>query len=165
MRIQELGHEIRRARLARGMTQAQLAAVAGISRPTLNLLESGLVRDLGVRKVLAVLDRLGLELTWQHGGRLRRPDYVRMACTSANVSFKNALTEEELIRALVTGKVPAGRSAHLRSLLDEAPVTLLRGLAEEAGRWTKPGKLEKSLARLAQDTGAARRVEEWLKTG
>ena len=165
MRIQELGHEIRRARLARGMTQAKLATAVGISRPTLNLLESGLVRDLGVRKVLAVLDRLGLELAWQHGGRPRRPDYVRMACTSANVSFKNALTEDELIRALVTGKVPAGRSAHLRSLLDEAPAALLRGLAEEAGRWTKPGRLEKSLARLAHDAGATRRIEEWLKTG
>lgn len=162
MRVQELGHEIRRARLARGMTQAELASVAGISRPTLNLLESGLIRDLGVRKVLGVLDRLGLELSWQSGGHPRRPDYVRMACTSANVSFKSALTEDELIRALVTGKVPAGRSAHLRSLLDEAPTTLLRGLAEEAGRWTKPGKLQKNLARLAHDTDATRKIEAWL---
>lgn len=163
MRIQELGHEIRRARLARGMTQAELAAAVGISRPTLNLLESGLVRDLGVRKVLAVLDRLGLELAWQHGGRPRRPDYVRMACTSANISFKSALTDDELVHALVTGKVPAGRSAHLRSLLNEAPAMLLRGLAEEAGRWTRPGKLAKNLERLVHDTGASRRVDEWLK--
>ena len=165
MRIQELGHEIRRARLARGMTQAELAVAAGISRSTLNLLENGLVRDLGVRKVLAVLDRLGLDLTWQQGGRPRRPDYVRMACTSANVSFKSALTDDELIHALVTGKVPAGRSAHLRSLLNEAPTTLLKGLAEETERWTRPGKLEKNLERLVHDTGASRRIDEWLRIG
>ena len=165
MRIQELGHEIRRARLARGMTQAELAVAVGISRPTLNLLEGGLVRDLGVRKVLAVLDRLGLELAWQPGGRSRRPDYVRMACTRTNVSFKSALTGEELIHALVTGKVPAGRSAHLRSLLNEAPTTLLRGLVDEAERWSRPGKLEKNLERLAHDTGATRRIDEWLRIG
>ena len=165
MRIQELGHEIRRARLARSMTQAELAEAVGISRPTLNLLESGLVRDLGVRKVLAVLDRLGLELAWQPGGRSRQPDYVRMACTSANVSFKSALTDDELIHALVTGKVPAGRSAHLRSLLNEAPTTLLRRLVDEAERWSRPGKLEKNLERLVQDTGATRRIDEWLRIG
>jgi transcriptional regulator with XRE-family HTH domain len=165
MRIQELGHEIRQARLAQDMTQAELAAAAGISRPTLNLLESGLVRDLGIRKVLAVLERLGLEMTLQRAGRPRRPDYVRMACASANVSFKSALTENELIHALVTGRVPAKRSAHLRSLLDEAPTTLLAGLVEEASRWTKPGKLQRNLERLAHDTGASRRIEAWLTIG
>lgn len=165
MRIQELGSEIRRARLTRGMTQAELASAVGISRPTLNLLESGLVRDLGVRKVLAVLERVGLDLSWQDGTLARRPDYVRMACTSANVSFKSALSEDELIHALVTGKVPAGRRPHLRSLFDEAPAILLRSLVEEAGRWTKPGKLQKNLARLVHDSGATRKIDEWLKTG
>ncbi|MBI3938770.1 MAG: helix-turn-helix domain-containing protein [Betaproteobacteria bacterium] len=165
MRTQELGHEIRRARHARGLTQAQLARAAGLSRETLNLLESGLVRDLGIRKVLAVLDHLGLSVTLQQGMRPRRPDYVRMACTSANVSFKSALTEDELIHALVTGKVPAKRGSHLRTLLDEAPVALLQGLAEEAAGWTKPGKLERNLRKLANDLGVSRSVEGWLKTG
>lgn len=164
MRIQELGSEVRRARQARGLTQAQLARTAGLSRETLNLLESGLVRDLGIRKVLAVLEHLGLSMTLQQGMRPRRPDYVRMACTSASVSFKSALTENELIHALVTGKVPAKRAPHLRTLLDEAPVALLQGLAEEAAGWTKPGKLERNLHKLASDLGVSRSVEEWLKT-
>ena len=54
VRIQELGSEIRKVRQARGLTQAQLARAAGLSRETLNLLESGLVRDLGIRKALAL---------------------------------------------------------------------------------------------------------------
>ena len=165
MRIQELGSEIRRARKARGLTQAQLANVTGLSRETLNLLESGLVRDLGIRKVLAVIDHLGLSVTLQQGVRPRRPDYVRMACTSANVSLKTALTEDELIHALVTGKVPAKRAPHLRTLLDEAPAALLQALAEEAAGWTKPGKLERNLRKLASDLGVSRSVEGWLKTG
>ncbi|MBI3917527.1 MAG: helix-turn-helix domain-containing protein [Betaproteobacteria bacterium] len=165
MRIQELGSEIRRARQAQGLTQAQLARAIGLSRETLNLLESGLVRDLGIRKVLAVLDHLELGVTLQHGMRLRRPDYLRTACTSANVSFKSALTEDELIHALVTGKVPAKRGPHLRTLFDEAPLALLQGLVEEAAGWMKPGKLEKNLRKLASDLGVSRSVEGWLQAG
>jgi transcriptional regulator with XRE-family HTH domain len=163
MRIQGLGIEIRKSRQARGLTQAQLARAAGLSRETLNLLESGLVRDLGIRKVLAVLDHLDLAMVLQPMGRTRRPDYVRMACTTANVSFKSALTEEELIHALITGKVPVRRNAHLRALLDEAPEPLVRGLLQEAAQWTKPGKLEKNLRKLATEAGASRNVHEWLK--
>lgn len=165
MRIQELGSEIRRARKARGLTQAQLAHATGLSRETLNLLESGLVRDLGIKKVLAVIDHLGLSVTLQQGMRPRRPDYVRMACTSANVSLKTALTEDELLHALVTGKVPAKRAPHLRTLLDEAPAALLQALAEEAAGWMKPGKLARNLRKLASDLGVSRSVEGWLKTG
>lgn len=165
MRIQELGSEIRRIRQARGLTQAQLARAAGLSRETLNLLESGLVRDLGIRKVLAVLDHLGLSVTLEEGMRPRRPDYLSMACTTANVSFKSVLTEDELIHALVTGKVPAKRGPHLRALFNEAPIPLLQGLTSEAARWTKPGKLEKNLRKLASDLGVSRSVEEWLKIG
>lgn len=163
MRIQELGSEIRRARLAQGLTQARLAASAGLSRETLNLLENGLIRELGARKVFNILSKLGLEIAVRHEARPRRPDFVRMACTTANVSFKSALTEDELIHALVSGKVPAKRSVHLRTLLDEAPASLLNGLAAEAARWISPGKLEKNLARLAHEVEASRKVAEWLK--
>ena len=162
MRLQDLGHEVRKARLAKGQTQAALAHATGLSRETLNLLESGLVRDLGIRKVLTVLEYLGLEMTLQPRAGLGRPDYIRMACTSANVGLKTALTEDQLIHALVTGKVPAQRSAHLRTLFDEAPAALMAGLVEEAARWTRPGKLEKNLHALAQTLSASRKVEEWL---
>jgi transcriptional regulator with XRE-family HTH domain len=165
MRIQALGNEIRRVRQARQLTQAQLASAAGLSRETLNLLENGLLRDLGIRKVLAVLDHLGLSLTVEETTRPRRPDYLSMACTTANVSFKSALIEDELIHALVTGKVPAKRRPHLRALFNEAPVPLLQGLTSEAARWTKPGKLEKNLRKLASDLDLSRSVEEWLKIG
>jgi len=164
MRIQELGSEIRKARLAQGLTQAELAASAGLSRETLNLLENGLVRELGVQKVFNLLNKLGLEIAVQRDARPRRPDFVRMACTTANVSFKSAMTEDELIHALVSGKVPPKRSVHLRTLLDEAPPSLLNGLAAEAARWISPGKLDKNLARLAHEVKTSRKISEWLKT-
>jgi len=164
MRIQELGGEIRKARQGRGMTQAQLAREAGLSRETLNLLENGLVRDLGVRKVLAVLNHLGLGLAVQHESPSRKPDYVHMACMTANVSFKSTLTEDELIHALMTGKVPAKRAPHLRALIGEAPEALLRGLLREAASWTKPGKLRGNIRKLAQALDVSRSIDAWFRT-
>ena len=164
MRIQDLANELRAARLGRGLTQAELAREVGISRETLNLLENGRLPDLGIRKVLNLMDKLGLDVAIQSAVPPRRRDYVRMATTTANVSFKSAITDEELIRALTTGKVPTNREPHLRALFDEAPPSLLRGLFAEAVRWTKPGKLDTNLRRLIQQVGATRRIDEWLKS-
>ena len=155
MRLQELGFEIRKKRLALGLTQAQLADAAGVSRTTLNQFESGIFPDLGVRKVLSLLDQLGMTLAVQPV-RKGRPEFIQMACTTANVSFRTTLTEDELIHALLTGKVPARKKAHLRTLLDDAPIALLNGLAKEVGRWSKPGRVDMNLARIAEQVGASR---------
>lgn len=162
MRLQALGHEIRRARIARGLTQARLAAEAGLSRTTLNRLENGLFPDLGVRKVQAILDRLGLALSIQPA--VDRSDPIRMAATTASVSFRTALTEDELVHALINGKIPPGKRPHFRTLLDEGTPTLLKGLVREAGQWTKPGRVEKNLRRIAREVGSTKRTEDWLKT-
>src|SRR2546426_4211987 len=63
MRLQEIGSAIRTARSAGGLTQAELADRAGLSRTTLNQLENGLFPDIGVKKVQNVLDLLGLDLS------------------------------------------------------------------------------------------------------
>ncbi len=80
----------------------------------------------------------------------RGPDFVRMACTSASVSFRELLTEDELVRVLVTGKVPRNRRPHLRSLLEEAPENLVKGLIEQVTTLAKPGEVEKNLGKIAQ---------------
>jgi len=161
MRLQALGYEIRRARTARGMTQARLAAESGLSRTTLNQLENGLFPDLGVRKVQAILDRLGLALSIQQAAD--RADPIRMAATTASVSYRSPLTEEELIHALINGKIPSGKRPHFRTLLDEGTPTLLKGLVREAAQWTKPGRVEKNLAKIAREVGSTKRIEDWLK--
>jgi len=124
--LQAIGQEVRRSRLARRLTQAQLAGAAHITRTTLSQLENGLVKDLGIRKIQAVLEELGLALVVERPG-CKTPNYLRLASTAASVSFKTALTERELLHALLTGKVPAKRQAHLRTLLEEAPRALLKG--------------------------------------
>ncbi len=156
MKLQELGFEIRKRRIARGLTQAQLANAAGVSRTTLTQFENGVFGDLGVRKVLALLDQLGLTLSVQ-AAQTGHPDFIQMACTTANVSFRAKLTEDELIRALLTGKVPARKQPHLRTLLEDAPVVLLDGLISEVGRWSKPGRIETNLGRIVKQVGAKER--------
>lgn len=164
MDLQELGHAIRQARLAREITQAQLAQAASLSRTTLNQLENGLASDLGVRKILALLDQLGLTLSLQPRIRIRRRNFVKMACVTASVSLKNPLSEDELTRALLTGKLAPNRHSHLHALLDGAPASLLRGLFEQVSQWTRPGKLERNLRKLAREVQALRPIEQWLKT-
>jgi hypothetical protein len=137
---------------------------SGLSRETLNRLEMGTFPDLGARKLQALLENVGLILSIQSAPRTRQRDFIRLATTTASVSFKVPLTEAELIRALLSGKVPAGKRPHIRLLLEEASPSLMRGLLREVSRWTKPGRLEKSLAVIAKDVGATERVHEWLKT-
>lgn len=164
MRLQELGYEIRKARLARDMTQAQLAESAGLSRTTLNQLENGLFPDLGVKKVQAILDQLGLDLTVEAAQKPRRPDFIRMACTTASVSFRETMEPDELVHALLSGKVPRNRRPHLRTLLDESSQRLIAGLVQEVGKWAKPGKVIANVQRIARDLDVLSRVQDWLKT-
>ncbi len=162
MRLQEIGNAIRAARAGRGLTQAALAANAGLSRTTLNQLENGVFPDIGVKKVQNVLDLLGLDLSVVKAPKRRGPDFIRMASTSANVRFRERLTEDELVHALLSGKVPRNRRPHLRSLLEEAPETVLQGLVARVGTWTRPGKVEKNLLKIAEALHASHRVREWL---
>lgn len=162
MRLQELGYVIRKARLAKGLTQAELAQSAGISRTTMNQLENGVFPDIGVNRAQAILATLGLELRVEPMPRTRRPNYVRMARLSASASFREELTEGELVRALLSGKIPVNRRPHFRVLLEEAPGELLKGLVEDVGKWSEPGRVARNLAAIARRVGM-RRVPAWLK--
>jgi transcriptional regulator with XRE-family HTH domain len=58
-----IGRSIREARKRQNLTQAETAKAAGIGRSALSQIENGAIRDIGIRKVIRVLDFLGLELT------------------------------------------------------------------------------------------------------
>jgi transcriptional regulator with XRE-family HTH domain len=162
MRPQEIGHSIQRARKARGITQARLAEEAGVSRTTINQLENGALPDLGIKKIQAILARLGMALSLEQADD--RPDSIKMSAITSSVSFQTPLTEDELVKALITGKIPAGKRPHFRVLLDEGSHPLLISLAREAKRWTKAGRIERNLAKIAREVGSTKRTEDWLKT-
>jgi transcriptional regulator with XRE-family HTH domain len=162
MHLAAFGQMVRQARVARRLTQRELALRTGLSRMTLNQLENGLIPDLGIRKVGAVLDVLGLELGVQPiQTDAQTSDFLAMASNSASVSLKEALHPDELEHALLSGKIPSGKRAHLITLLEEAPAWLLRGLVQQVGSWTKPGKVQRNLGRLAEQLGISPKVGHW----
>jgi len=57
-----IGKEIRKARRGRKLSQAELARALGMSRTTIGQIENGTVQDIGVRKLMRILEFLGLEL-------------------------------------------------------------------------------------------------------
>lgn len=162
LRLQELGYLIRKARLALGRTQADVARAAGVSRTTMNQLENGLFPDIGVRKAQAILDQLDLELHVRPAHR-RRADYVLMARTAANGSFRGKLSEAELVRVLLTGRIAPRHRPHMRALLAEAPPAVLKGLVHEVGRWAQPGRVVENVRRVSEALGTERRTRTWLK--
>jgi transcriptional regulator with XRE-family HTH domain len=58
----ELGEEIRKERKRRGVSQGKIAQALGMSRATISQIESGTVQDIGVRKLIRILEYLNLEL-------------------------------------------------------------------------------------------------------
>jgi transcriptional regulator with XRE-family HTH domain len=65
MDLIELGRAIRQTRLEKAIQQEELCAIADISRATLSRLENGRLAEMGIRKLMGLCDRLGLELTLQ----------------------------------------------------------------------------------------------------
>ena len=108
--------------------------------------------DLGIRKVQAVLEELGLDLYVRPAPR--RPNYIRMALGSANSSYREKLTEGELMRALISGHIPQGRRPHLRTLIEEAPPSVLRGLVHEVGKYVQHDRVRKNTLVIAEALGA-----------
>ena len=162
---QQLGEAVRAARESAGLTQARLAERARVGLKFLFELESG--KDtLRTDKVLDVLGVLGLQLVVAPTGAAARepearydaaPDYIGMACTSAGVSLREQMSPDELVKALLTGKAPRERRAHLTVLLEEAPEALLRGLVAQVGRWASPAKVGANLKKIAVELGVRAR--------
>jgi transcriptional regulator with XRE-family HTH domain len=65
MNFGEIGDLIRSSRRQAKLTQAELAKRLGMSRATISQLETGVITELGVRKLSQICDRLGLEVTIQ----------------------------------------------------------------------------------------------------
>jgi HTH-type transcriptional regulator/antitoxin HipB len=69
--LQELGPLLKSARKQAGLSQAQLAQPLGMSRATISALEGGRCEEIGIAKLAALFDLLGLDITV--GPRKSRP--------------------------------------------------------------------------------------------
>lgn len=62
MDFQELGKFLSKCRRAKKISQQTLVEHIGISRATINAFETGRAGDIGIRKILKIIDYLGFEL-------------------------------------------------------------------------------------------------------
>jgi transcriptional regulator with XRE-family HTH domain len=73
----DIGEQIRSARKRLKITQAQVATELGMSRATISQIESGTVQDIGIRKVVRIMEYLGLELRVRVAGTPPTLDELR----------------------------------------------------------------------------------------
>jgi transcriptional regulator with XRE-family HTH domain len=133
--IHELGHALRTRRSEMGLSQAQVAALSGLSRQTVNQIETCAAPDLGLNKAERLAAVLGLLLHVDAGRpRLNRPPKMKpltRAAATASVSYKTRLAAPALKRILASGNLTEKYIPHVHAFLDDAPVSLLGAVAEQ----------------------------------
>lgn len=79
--VLELGRELREARLAHGLSQAEVARAAGCSQPEVSRLKRGLVAHASIVDIARLLSTVGLELSaraYPSGQPLRDSAHLRL---------------------------------------------------------------------------------------
>jgi transcriptional regulator with XRE-family HTH domain len=71
VKLDDIGRELKGARKRAQISQSDLAGRLGMSRATISALEGGRCVEIGVRKLMALLESVGLELSV--AARHRRP--------------------------------------------------------------------------------------------
>jgi transcriptional regulator with XRE-family HTH domain len=129
MNLADIGHLVHARRVALGLSQARLGAMSSLSRVTINQLENGALVDLGAAKLIALLDLVGINL--DAGARKGHLHALESVSQTASVSYRAVLDPEMLAAALVDGTLPERITAHVATLLDEAPLSLIVAAVEE----------------------------------
>jgi len=158
MNLMDLGALVRARRLELGLNQGQMASLSGLSRTTINLLESNSLNDLGMAKGLHLLAVLGIELQARPLGRPRNA--LIMASRSSSVSYKEPMSAKELFDALTSGTIPPNKRAHVATLIDELPVGMIVSAVEEAAiqAHVSPKKIWRHITQWAKDFQSPRRA-------
>lgn len=73
----EIGKYIRQERKKRKLSQARLGELLGMSRTTIGQIENGTIQDIGIRKLIRILEVLDLELRIRLAGAPPTLDELR----------------------------------------------------------------------------------------
>lgn len=156
--LRAIGARVRERRRELGLTQARLARLAGLSRVTINQLESGALGELGFTKLEVVTDLLGLRL--EAGAGAREHSGLVAAGRTASVCYRTTMDPHTPASALVSGDLPAEWLPHLSTLIDEAPMSIIVAAVAEAAAeaGVQPRRIWQNLERWAVELGSPRRA-------
>ena len=131
--LDELSMLVKRQRGEMGLTQERLAELAGLSRVTINQLETGKISNLSLTNAehLANVLGFGLGVTGARKSKDEASQALEIAARTASVSYGDPIPPETLRSALLKGFVPPDYIPQLRALFDEAPVGVLSGIAKQ----------------------------------
>lgn len=134
--LSELSTLVKRQRVEMGLTQERLAELAGLSRATINQLETGKISNLSLSNAeqLANVLGYGLGVTGVRKAKDDASHALETAARTASVSYGDSIPRETLRSALLKGFVPPDYIPQLRALLDEAPVGVLSAMARQLER-------------------------------
>jgi transcriptional regulator with XRE-family HTH domain len=155
--LSELSVLIKRKRTEMGLSQDRLAQLAGLSRATVNELETGKIGNLSLVRAerLANVLGYGIGVTGARRPKDEASNALETAARTASVSYGEPIPPETLRASLLNGVVAPACIPQLRALLDEAPIGLLSAvvsqLEHENGAprqqtWQKMRQLAASLA-------------------
>ena len=158
MNLTDLGQLVHVRRQALGLSQARLAAMSGLSRATINQLETGSLVDLGAAKLIGLLNLVGIDLDAL--ARKGHNHALESVSQTASVSYKTQLEPADLAAALVHGALPQRLTPHIATLLDEAPLSLIVAAVEEVASSSSlaPKLLWKHLFQWAKELHSPRAV-------
>lgn len=128
MELSQVGPLVRAQRKACGLSQKDVARLAGLSRATINYLENDPAMDLGAAKLLVVLRILGITVT----ARPARPDDDARLLEDAlglagGERTGGAITSGVLVEAIVTGRPPLDHAAALTEVLTATDPAVIVG--------------------------------------
>ena len=158
MNLADIGRLVQARRHALGLSQARLAKLGGLSRATINQLETGSLVDLGASKLIALLDLVGVDL--DAGARHPHGYALQLASQTASVSYMQVLDPQTLSAAMRVGTLPCAITPHVATLLDEAPLSLIVATVEEVAlsHGMSPKTIWKHLLKWTQVLGSPREV-------
>lgn len=157
MQITEIGVIVRSRREQLGLSQERLAHFCGLSRVTINQLERGTIKDLGIAKLIVLTSLLGI--SFSATAKPKKSNGLFMASVTSGVSHRDKIDERRLSGALGSGIVPSGFRPQIASLINEAPLEILVKAVEESAQkeHVAPKKIWRHIHRWAQDLQSTRR--------
>lgn len=163
MKVAEVGGIVRSYRKASGLSQKVLASRVGMSRATLNVLESGRDIEIGAGKLLALLDVLGIPFAVpteiDRAGDDATIDRMLAGLTGdENGKRAKRLPRRILIEAFTSGRVPIDQDRELAAVLDGAdePAVLAIVRATSAASELSAKDVWKNGRSLAKAVGCTR---------